>query len=470
MAPPFQIVERTSTLPVPAGEAFAWHERPGAFERLSPPWERITVIERSDGIREGSRTAVRVRVGPARFRWVAVHREYVKGRKFVDEQVEGPFSHWVHEHRFEPAGHDDTRYTDRIEFGPPFGTVGAAVGRWLARPRVDRMLAYRHATLREDLAAHARFRERPRLRIAVTGATGLLGSALVPFLTTGGHQVTPVSRRRGLAGAIHWDPATGMIDHAGLEGMDAVVHFAGENVGTRWSQHRKRRIRNSRVEGTMLLAEALANLRRPPQVLVSASAMGVYGDRGDEVLAEDALPEGPPTDFFVELGRDWESATEPARDAGIRVVLPRFGLVLTPAGGALGRMLPAFLLGAGGPLGSGKQWVSWISIDDAVGAVHHALFTEDLAGPVNTAAPEPVTSRAFAATLGRVLTRPAVLPAPALALKLLFGEMADTALLSSQRLSAARLLGSGYTFRHPTLELALRHVLGRAKADPGRPL
>jgi uncharacterized protein (TIGR01777 family) len=213
----------------------------------------------------------------------------------------------------------------------------------------------------------------------------------------------------------------------------------------------------------MFLAEALAGLRRPPRVLVSASAMGIYGDRGDEVLAEDAVPEGRPPDFFVELGRDWESASDPARAGGIRVVNPRFGLVLTPAGGALGRMLPPFLLGAGGPLGSGKQWVSWISIDDAIGAIHHALFTDELAGPVNTVAPEPVTSRTFAATLGGILKRPALLPVPAPALKLLFGEMADTALLSSQRLSATRLLGSGYTFRHPTLEVALRHVLGRGE-------
>ena len=461
MAAPFEIIERSSTLPVSAEEAFAWHERPGAFERLTPPWERVTVLERSGGIREGARTAVSVRVGPARFRWVAVHRDYVEGRRFVDEQVEGPFSHWIHEHRFEPEGPGATRYTDRIELGPAFGPVGAAAARLLARPRVERMLAYRHATLRDDLAAHARHRDSPRLRVAVTGATGLLGTALIPFLTTGGHEVLAVSRRRGLRDAIHWDPAAGVIDHAGLEGLDAVVHLAGETVGTRWSDHRKRRIRNSRVEGTMLLAEALAGLRRPPRVLVSASAMGVYGNRGDEVLTEDALPEGPPADFFVELGRDWESAADPAFAAGIRVVNPRFGLVLTPAGGALARMLPPFLLGAGGPLGGGSQWVSWISIDDAIGVIHHALFTDELAGPVNTAAPEPVTSRSFAATLGRVLKRPALLPAPAPALKLLFGEMADTALLSSQRLSAARLLGSGYTFRHPTLEAALRHVLGR---------
>jgi uncharacterized protein (TIGR01777 family) len=465
MASPFQVVERSSMLPVSPEEAFAWHERPGAFERLTPPWERVELIERSGGIREGARTAVRVRVGPLRFRWVSRHRDHVPGRRFVDEQLEGPFSHWVHERRFEPADSDATRYTDRIEFRPPFSLLGAPAGQWVVRPRVERMLAYRHATLREDLAAHARFRDRAPLNVAVTGATGLLGSALLPFLTTGGHRVKAVTRRRSLRDAIRWDPARGVIDYAAFEGLDAVVHLAGENVGVRWTEHRKRRIRESRAEATMLLAEALAVLRRPPRVLVSASATGIYGNRGDEVLTEDAVPLGPPGDFFVELGRDWEAATEPARAAGIRVVNLRFGLILTPVGGALGRMLPPVLRGAGGPLGSGKQWVSWLSVDDAVGAVHHALLTEELAGPVNTASPEPVTSRTFAATLGRVLRRPAVVPAPAPALRLLFGgEMADTALLSGQRLSPARLLASGYVFRHPRLESALRHVLGRGEA------
>ncbi|HEX2218945.1 MAG TPA: TIGR01777 family oxidoreductase [Gemmatimonadales bacterium] len=464
MAPPFQVIERTSILPASAEEAFAWHERAGAFERLAPPWERLEIIERSGGIREGARTVVRVRVGPVRFRWVARHRDYEPGRRFVDEQVEGPFSRWIHEHRFEPAGPDASQYTDRIEFGPPFGALGAAAGPWVARPRAERMLAYRHATLRDDLAAHARFRDAGQLHVAVTGATGLLGSSLVPFLTAGGHRVTTVTRRRARGETIHWDPARGLIDQSAFEGIDAVVHLAGENVGGRWNAYRKQRIRESRTEGTMLLAEALAGLRRPPRVLVSASGMGIYGDRKDEVLTEDAVPEGPPGDFLAELGRDWEAASEPARAAGIRVVNLRFGLVLTPAGGALGRMLPPFLLGAGGPLGSGKQWVSWLSIDDAIGAMHHALLTEELSGPVNTASPEPVTSRTFAATLGRVLRRPALLPAPAPALKLLFGEMADTALLASQRLSPARLLASGYTFRHPRLEQALRHVLGRGEA------
>jgi hypothetical protein len=331
---------------------------------------------------------------------------------------------------------------------------------WLARPRVERMLAYRHALLPADLAAHARFRQHAPIHVAVTGASGLLGSALVPFLTTGGHRVTPVSRRPRPAGMMWWEPSSGAIELSALEGVDAVVHLAGENIGKRWTERRKRRIRQSRTAGTGLLAEALAELERPPRVLVAASAMGIYGDRGDELLTEEAVP-AESSDFLVQLGRDWEAATEPARAAGIRVVHLRFGLILSPARGVLGRMLPVFRAGVGGPLGSGQHWMSWISLDDAVGAVHHALFTSELSGPVNTAAPEPVTNRGFAETLGRVLHRPALLPAPAFALRLLFGEMADKGLLASQRLSSERLVSSGYSFRHPDLESALRHELGR---------
>ena len=468
MASAFHLIERTSTLPVSADEAFAWHARPGAFERLTPPWERVEVMERTGGIEDGARATLRVHLGPVPLRWVALHRDYVPGRRFVDEQVEGPFSHWIHQHLFEPVGPAASRYTDRIEFTPPFGTFGAAAGMWLARPRVERMLAYRHSMLREDLAAHARFQSQGLLRVAVTGASGLLGSVLTPFLTSGGHRVTPVTRQAGLSDAIRWNPASRAIDASAFEGFDAVVHLAGENVGVRWTAERKRRIRESRSVGTRLLAETLAGLRRRPRVLVAASAMGIYGDRGDEVLTEDSTPRGLPADFLVEVGREWEAATEPARAAGIRVVNLRFGLVLTPAGGALGRMLPPFRAGAGGPLGSGKQWVSWISVDDAIGAMHHALFTEELSGPVNAVAPETVTSRTFAATLGRVLHRPAIVPAPAPALRLLFGEMADTALLSSQRISSARLLASGYSFRHARLESALRHVLGRQSSRAER--
>jgi uncharacterized protein (TIGR01777 family) len=459
MAAASEVIQRSVELPVTAEEAFAWHDRPGALERLIPPWERVEVLERSGGIADGARVVLRVHQGPVSLRWVARHRDYVPGRRFVDEQEEGPFARWVHFHEFEPLGAASSRLTDRIELVVPGGAAGRLAGAMI-RHRLERMLAYRHAVQAGDLAAHALNRGAPRMRLAVTGASGLLGRTLVPFLTTGGHRVVTVSRRARGPDQIGWDPDRGRLDPSALDGIDAAVHLAGEPIGVRWTDARKRRIRESRLRGTRLLAETLARLPRPPRVLVSASAVGIYGNRGDTILTEDTPPEEAPPDFLVEVAREWEAATEPARAAGIRVVQMRFGIVLSPAGGALGRMLTPFRLGLGGPLGSGRQWVSWIAIDDLVGAVYHALMTDAVAGPVNTTAPEPVTGRVLARTLGRVLGRPAVLQAPAPALRLAFGEMANAALLGSQRVLPTRLLASGYRFRYPTLEPALRFLLG----------
>jgi len=294
----------------------------------------------------------------------------------------------------------------------------------------------------------------------VTGASGLIGRALSAFLSTGGHIVVPLVRGTPKAGEIAWDPR-GTLDPAALEGVDAVVHLAGENIAAgRWTSARKRRIRESRIAGTTLLANAIARLQHPPGVLVSAAAIGIYGDRGDEVLDETSPP-ALPGRFLADVCREWEAATEPARQAGVRVALPRFGAVLSPAGGALAKLLPIFKAGLGGPVGGGRQWMSWISIDDAVGAIHHALLTETLSGPFNAVAPAPVTNAEFTRTLAHVLRRPSVFPVPALVLHLLFGAMADETVLPSTRVVPARLRAEGYAFRHPQLEPALRFVLGR---------
>jgi uncharacterized protein (TIGR01777 family) len=302
------------------------------------------------------------------------------------------------------------------------------------------------------------------MNVLVTGATGLIGSALVPFLTTGGHQVFRLVRTtaRPEAAEIPWDPATGSIATPALEGLDAIVHLAGESIASgRWSAEKKARIRDSRVQGTGVLCEALTQLASPPRVLVSASAIGYYGDRGATVLREDSRPG---SDFLADVCRAWEAATTPAVQRGIRVVLLRLGMVLSPTGGALARMLLPFKMGAGGVIGSGQQYMSWIALDDSIGAMHHALITESLCGPVNAVAPHPVTNREFTKTLGRVLRRPTLVPLPAFAARLAFGEMADALLLASTRVEPARLLESGYAFRYPDLTSALRHLLGKVKA------
>lgn len=295
------------------------------------------------------------------------------------------------------------------------------------------------------------------LRVAVTGASGFLGRALVHALEGRGDTVLRLVRREAGAGEAAWDPERGTLDAAALEGLDAVVHLAGEGIADgRWTAARKARIRNSRVLGTRLLSGALAECARPPAVLVSGSAMGIYGDRGDELLTESsALGSG----FLAETGALWEAAAEPARAAGIRVVHPRFGMILHPGGGALARMLPPFRLGAGGPLGHGRQWVSWLSLDDAVAVILFAIATPALSGACNAASPVPVTNAEFARTLGAALHRPAVIPVPALALRLMFGEMADQALLASQRLVPAALETVGYRFRDRELAPTLQRLL-----------
>jgi uncharacterized protein len=301
------------------------------------------------------------------------------------------------------------------------------------------------------------------MKIIVTGASGLVGSALVPRLVADGHQVTALVRRaskrraRAEVPEVEWEPTAGQLDAARLVGHDAAVHLAGEPIAAgRWTDAKKRRIRESRVLSTRLLAETLARLQTRPGVLVCASAIGYYGDRGAEVLTEESAPG---RDFLSEVCREWEAAADPARAAGIRVVHLRFGVVLSREGGALAQMLTPFQLGIGGPIGSGRHYMSWLALDDAVGMIEHALTNESLSGPVNAVAPQPVTNREFAKAIGRVLNRPTLLPMPAFALRLALGEMADALLLSSARVKPVRLEASGYQFEYPQLEDALRHVL-----------
>ncbi len=299
------------------------------------------------------------------------------------------------------------------------------------------------------------------MKVLVTGSTGMIGSAVVPFLTQKGHSITRLVRSKPRPGEaeVGWDPASGNIDKAGLGGMDGVVHLAGENIATgRWTAAKKAQIRDSRVKGTRLLSESLAQHAQPPKVFVCASAMGFYGDRGEEVLREESAPG---TGFLAEVCREWEAAAQPAAEKGIRVVPLRTSMVLSPAGGALAKMLTPFKMGVGGRIGTGRQYMSWIALDDLVGVIHFALTNDALRGPVNAAAPNPVTNLEFTKTLGRVLGRPTIFPMPAIAARLALGEMAQELLLASTRLEPARLRSAGFKFQFPDLEGALRHLLGK---------
>ena len=297
------------------------------------------------------------------------------------------------------------------------------------------------------------------MNILVSGSSGLVGSALIPELSSDGHSVIRLLRKTPESSRdVYWDPEGGALDKAHVEGLDAVIHLAGDSIAEgRWNAAKKISIRDSRVKPTRLLAETLAGLSKPPKVFIVASASGYYGDRGDEVLGEQSEPGAM---FLSRICREWEEATNPASEAGIRVVNLRFGVILSTKGGGLAKMLLPFKMGVGGRIGSGNQYWSWIAIEDVVGVINHAIRTDALQGPVNVSTPNPVSNKEFTKTLGKILKRPALFPMPTFAARAAFGEMADELLLCSFRMEPAKLIATGYVFLFPDLESALRHLLG----------
>ncbi len=458
------IFRRKRRFPHPVAEVFAWHMRPGALERLLPPWENVRVAAREGGIADGGAVTVRVGRGPLNVPWTVRHTAFEKGVFFRDEQVRGPFDRWVHTHRFSQDAEGACILEDEIDWRPPLNVGAAPFVRRIERV-FERGFAFRHRRLANDLALHERYRRSGPLTVAVSGSSGFLGRNLRHFLTTGGHRVLRLVRTRAKVGedAVYWNPARGEVDHARLEGVDAIMHLAGEPlVGVRWTEAKKAEILRSRRDGTEWIAHTAARLSPPPRVLVCASAVGYYGDRGDEILTEESAPG---RGFLAEVCEEWEKAAVPARRAGIRVVHLRQGVALSPDGGALRLMLPAFRAGAGGRLGNGRQFFPWIGLDDALGLVLHAIATPEMCGPVNATAPLPVTNAAFASALGRVLGRPSLVPVPSLAVSALLGEMGRTVLLDGQRAVPAQAEKTGYEFLHPSLEEALRFGLGVVGGD-----
>jgi uncharacterized protein (TIGR01777 family) len=454
--------QKSTDLPASIEKSFAWHEAPGAIQRLIPPWERVRVDNHSGGLEVGKELNLVNKLGPIPLRWHARHTAYDPPFRFADTQLSGPFKRWDHDHRFHATSDHLCRLTDSIEYTLPGGPLGnALLGGWI-RGKLEQMFHYRHVTTAADLALHQLLKKDIPMRVLVTGASGLLGSTLKPLLTTGGHDVIRMGREKSnLPDVITWNPAKDQLDKTKFENFDAVVHLAGENIaGARWNPEVKSRIRDSRVKGTRFLCEELAKLKKKPEVLVCASAIGFYGNRGDEQLTEQS-PAG--TGFLADVCKEWEAAAQPARDAGIRVVHLRFGMILSPKEGALAKMLLPFKMGAGGVVGSGKQYWSWVSVDDAASMCLFAISKPELNGPVNAVAPQTVTNAEFTKVLGRVLSRPTIVPMPAFGAKMALGEMAEALILSSARVVPAVLEQSQFPFRHPTLEVALRALLGKVK-------
>ncbi len=444
------VYQHVATFDAPIDEVFSWHARRGAIQRLMPPWQPVKVAQEADSLQDG----VAVLSLPAGVSWRARHEPtgYVAGRRFtdvLDTAVLGQALAWRHVHSFSELPGRRTQLADEVRTRLP--------DRFLKQ-----MFGYRARQLAGDLAAHNRWgtsRQKP-LTVAMTGSSGLVGSALSAMLSTGGHSVVPLVRGDPRRGARRWDPQGPAGDL--LEGVDAVVHLAGAPIAGRFSQSHKNAIYDSRVTPTRLLAQLAA--KSGVETFVSASAIGVYGaDRGDEELTETS---GRGDGFLADVVDAWEAAADAAAGGDTRVVKVRTGIVQSPSGGALALLRPLFAAGLGGRLGNGRQWMAWIGLDDLLDVYLHSLMDDAIDGPVNAVAPEPVRNTDYTATLAKVLHRPAVLPVPPIGPRVLLGaEGAKEVAAASQRVLPTRLTSVGHPFRHPELEECLRHCLGHMHAD-----
>tara|TARA_B100001123_G_scaffold52212_1_gene54427 strand:- start:400 stop:1881 length:1482 start_codon:yes stop_codon:yes gene_type:complete len=467
---------------VSVDKLFDWHNNPGAYERLTPPFDPVAVKYRRGNIDGGE---VHIKLPPIAGvipvpTWVAKHHSYKKNLQFMEDQSKGPFvgvlpfwnGSWQHQHLFKKLDKNSSLLTDKIYYDFPMDPFGSFLGGAYTKNRLKQMFAYRKNVTMNDLYAQSKYTGKP-LEIAVTGGSGLIGSELIPYLTTAGHKVQKIVRCRPKKGELTWNIDEGTISN--LEGKDAIVHLAGEPINKPlggkiplpWTKWKRKEILESRVNSTRLLSERLASLKKRPKVLVCASAIGYYGDNGDEMLSEDA-ENG--TDYFSKVVREWEEAAKPAIDAGIRVVFLRLAPVMSPLGGALQVLSLPAMIGSSPPVAGGKQWWSWIGIDDAVGSVYHAIITDALSGPVNVASPNPVRQKKWASVLanvfwGKLGFLTTILPVPGIILKTFLGEFGNVLALSSIRVDSTKLIDSGYKFRFEELEDCFRHVLGRRKLE-----
>lgn len=398
--------------------------------------------------------------GPFPFHFHARHIEDNPGKMFRDIQEKGPFASWSHTHLFHDTD-NGSLLEDRIEYALPGHRFLPSFLINHVEKKLTRIFQQRQRTLTADIALHQRCSHTP-LKILITGASGVLGKGLVPLLTTGGHTVWTLVRRHPDPdkNEIFWDPEAGILNQSDLPELDGVIHLAGEYIGlNRWTTASKQRVLESRVKGTELLARTLATLKKPPKVLLSSSAVGYYGDCHDRLIDE-RTPAGE--NFISTVCQQWEKAARPASDAGIRTVFLRMGVSMTPRGGALHKMLSSSPLGFMRYFGSGKQYISWISGDDLISAMLHALTTPSLQGPVNITATEPVTNRGLMRTLAKITGRPLLFPMPDSIFQIMYGQMAREIILSGCRVSNRKLKESGFEFRHQNLETTLRNLLGAA--------
>ena len=450
-------IKRTK-MNVPVETLFSWHTREGAILRLTPPWAPMKMISRTmDGIGKGVRVKFKLNFFKIPMIWESEHIEYIENQLFKDRQVKGPFAKWEHTHRFIPDGKTGCIMEDRVEFKLPFGILSRPFYNFVLK-KIKKMFDYRHRVLKTDLESHVG--KSKKLRILISGASGTIGKALIPLLQTCGHEVIVLVRRKKdlLDNELFWDPYKGQLDFEKAGHIDAVINLNGVDIAKgRWTAQLKKLIIDSRVIPTSLLAETIHKMAQKPKVFISASAIGFYGNNNDKAVNESS----PKGDFFISrVCKLWEDASFQAQKAGVRTVMLRTGVVLTPVGGALAKMALPFKLGMGVILSHGRQYMSWISMDDEISAILFILGNDNIQGPVNLTAPEPVTNREFSKTLARVFSRKVWFFMPKLMIRLIWGEMGKETLLASIRVKPEKLLNNGFVFQHKTLSGALKHILG----------
>jgi len=441
-----------SFLPFSQEDVFAWHMREGALDRMIPPWVNTQINKRGRPDVVGSKTVFHFSLGPYHTDWVSEHTSFTPNKEFVDEQRKGPFRYFRHTHKVEDV-EGGCILKDTVEYATPFFLSKIQVEKHL-----ERQFSFRHKRLLTDLSVFSRYDKTPK-KILVSGSHGMVGAALCSFLSSIGADVWKL--HRGLSDpagkVIGWDPIHDGKSGEEFEGFDAVIHLAGENIGkNRWSLRQKERIFQSRCRDTWLLAQILSRLNKPPQVFISASAVGIYADLPGSALTESS-PYG--TDFLADLCKHWEKASDILAQIGVRICSTRFGYILSPKGGLLRQLLPAFRLGLGGRLGSGEQMFPWVALDDVVYGIYHCIMNKKVGAAVNITAPSPVSQEFFAKTVAKVLHSPNFASVPEWLLRLLLGERADALILKSIQAVPERLLQTGYRFCYTDLESFLKESL-----------
>lgn len=452
-------------------DLFDYHTRNGVLERLVPPWSNLNVVDQKGGINNGAISVFRINFGPITFKWVAKHFGYIQNLQFQDKMIKGPFKKWVHTHSFIPQGPNQCIIEDKINYTPRFGKIGSKIIQKRIQNYLNQLFLYRSRILVNDTILEKITQEKGK-SILITGSHGLIGSSLIPLLTSiGRHKITRLVRKVNnnnidlLPGTnkeekkiIFWEPKYNKLDPPELEGFDIIIHLSGENIFGRWTDIKKQRIFDSRVGSTKLLSHSLTKLSNPPSLLICASAIGYYGDRPSEYLTEDS---NPGKGFLSEVCQKWEKATKEATEIGIRVVNTRFGVVLTPKGGILQKLLSPFKLGLGITIGNKDQYISWVSIEDVIKSIFYSITNTSIKGPINIVSPNPVTNLEFSDTLKKIFNPKLSMSINQNIPKLIFGEMSKEVLSTNTYVIPKKLVSTGYKFFNSELEDSLRFLLGK---------